>query len=171
MTQEPVASDALGYWIRMPTVRGSGILSVVSHVLLLAACLYTPAAADKAIASFFGGQDVPRSGRALRNAAATETDEPIAEQLTSACNLPDGIEAFLSGDTSGEVCQLAASVVGRGNRRTYEFELVKHHENDLSFQVVLQPLEGTATVYAPICFDCPSPAPILLCDASSQNCL
>ena len=149
----------------MPSVRSTRSLNVVSHVLLLVACVFSPAAADKSVATFLGSQDVPRSGRALQN-AAVETDAPIVEQLTSACNLPDGIEQFLSGDSSGEVCQLAASVVGRGNRRTYEFELTQHHEHDLSFQVVLQPLEGKATVYV-------SPPYVLLClsAVSTERCV
>lgn len=135
----------------MPTVRSSRILSLVSLALLLATCLLSSTAAEKSISSFLGASDATASGRALQN-AIPETDAPIVEQLTKACNLGDGIESFIEqAGTSGEVCQLAASVVGRGNRRTYEFELTQHHENDLSFQVALQPLEGAPEVYASIC--------------------
>jgi hypothetical protein len=77
-----------------------------------------------------------------------ETDAPIEEDLRTACNLRGGVEEFLDGSTSGEVCQLAASVIGRGNRRTYSFELSKHHV-DLSFQVVLTPLEGSPIMCVP----------------------
>jgi hypothetical protein len=137
----------------MPSVRSSRLHSVSSRILLLTVCLFATSAAAKSISGFLGTHGLARSDRGLLQDPVAETDEPINEQLANACNLGDGIESFLqTQDTSGEVCQLAASVVGRGNRRTYEFQLNKAHQTDLSFQIVLQPIEGEATVYVSTLF-------------------
>lgn len=70
----------------------------------------------------------------------------ITEELANACDLPGSLDAFFSQGGQGEVCQLAASVIGRGTQRFYTFDVPLNLTN-LSFQVSLKNLEGEAIVY------------------------
>lgn len=91
-----------------------------------------------------------------RSLLETPADGPahITEELANACDLPGSLDAFFSQGGQGEVCQLAASVIGRGTQRFYTFNVPLNLTN-LSFQVSLKNLEGEAIV----CVSCQAPTP------------
>lgn len=87
------------------------------------------------------------ASRHLLDVSPADAASQIEEELADACDLPGSLDAFFSQGGQGEVCQLAASVIGRGTQRLYTFEVPLNLTN-LSFQVSLKNLEGEAVMYA-----------------------
>lgn len=114
---------------------------VIALLALVGALAPTANAARRSLVSSWDAQ----VSRDLLDAPADVASE-IVEELADACDLPGSLDAFFSQGGQGEVCQLAASVIGRGTQRFYTFEVPLNLTN-LSFQVSLKNLEGEAIVY------------------------
>lgn len=121
---------------------------VATALLAMIGALVPPAsAAGRNLAASWeaSGSQVSRS---LLDVSGSDQAWQIEEELADACDLPGSLNNFFSQGGQGEVCQLAASVIGRGTQRLYTFDVPMNLTN-LSFQVSLKNLEGEAVVYAP----------------------
>lgn len=125
------------------TVRNCVVIASLAMVGVLAP---PAAAARQSIVADWAGSDASAS-RQLLDVSPADAASQIEEDLADACDLPGSLDAFFSEGGQGEVCQLAASVIGRGTQRLYTFEVPMNLTN-LSFQVSLKNLEGEAVVYA-----------------------